>query len=110
MNEGPENDTNNPYKALFVKTIEEIVDDEYETNKRLEEMTIKENKKNVTYDTNIFNKSLTEIINDMSTELLSAFEELVEKPNDISVIFFKNNRLTYIGIIIMLLSSIYYVV
>jgi L-lactate utilization protein LutC len=110
MNEGPENDINNPYKPLFVKTIEEIIDDEYETNNRLEEMTIKENKKNVTYDTNIFKKSLTEIINDMSTELLSAFEELVEKPNDISIIFSKNNRLTYIGIMIMLLSSIYYVV
>jgi hypothetical protein len=101
--EGPENDI----KPLFVKTIEEIIDDEFETNKRLEEMSVKENKKNLTVNKNVFRQTLSEFITDMSSEILSAFEELVEKPNDFSVIFFKNNRMTYIGIIIILVSIIY---
>jgi hypothetical protein len=105
--EGPENDMNNPNKPLFVKTIEEIIDDEFETNKRLEEMSVKENKKNLTVNKNVFRQTLSEFITDMSSEILSAFEELVEKPNDFSVIFFKNNRMTYIGIIIILVSIIY---
>jgi hypothetical protein len=101
--EEPENDI----KPLFIKTIEEIIDDEFETNRRLEEMSVKENKKNLTVNKNVFRQTLSEFITDMSSEILSSFEELVEKPNDFSVIFFKNNRMTYIGIIIILVSIIY---
>jgi hypothetical protein len=94
-------------KPLFVKTIEEIINDEFESNKRLEDMTVKENRRRPVGNKNPFNKNLKEFTTEMSTEILTAFEELVEKPNDMSVIFFKNNRMTYIGIIIMFISILY---
>jgi hypothetical protein len=93
-------------KPLFVKTIEEIIDDEFESNKRLEDMSVKENRRRAVGNTHPF-KKVKEFTTEMSSEILTAFEELVEKPNDMSVIFFKNNRMTYIGIIIMFISILY---
>lgn len=106
--ENPENVYLNPFEPLFVKTIEEIVDEE--KNERLKEMSEKANKENIKKD--ISSKTLNDISTEMSDNLLDLFDDFFKKPQKTSwidylqVILSKGNRLMYIGVLLIVISII----
>lgn len=111
----PENESLNPFKPLFVKTVEEVAEEnviERTINERTERMSDEENKRMARDTESNKIKSLTvdELIKDMSSSLLSLIDELYEKPYDISwldylqQILTKGRRITYIGAVFVILS------
>lgn len=108
--QNPENVSLDPFKPLFVKTIDEIITEEVESE-RLNSMSKSANIPPKI--TPFHHKTLSELSINMSSSLLSLIDDLFDKPSNSSwpsylvLIFNKNNRMTYIGIIFIIISILF---
>jgi hypothetical protein len=105
----PENDSLNPFKPLFVKTVEDIITEENSKQpERLEKLSKQAN--TVLPTPLIQNKSIKQFSTDMSNSLLTLLDDLFNKPPNtpwptyLQELLTKNNRMTYIGTLFIILS------